>query len=83
VFGRVRVKMTRDERRGMRVLAIMERVGFQRVRELVCISAGVSVENALDRIILGDVRVEARITVADLRGGGHGAWEQEVGPLGV
>jgi len=64
--------MTRDERRGMRVLAITERVGFPRVRELVCISAGVSVDNAPDRIILGDVRVEARITVADLPGGAWG-----------
>jgi len=76
------VKMTPDKRGGIRVLAISDRVGFPRVREHVCLSAGVSVENAADTIIMGDIRVKASVIVADHRGG-HGAWGQEVGSRGV
>jgi len=64
--------MTRDERGEIRVFAITEGVGFPPVRELVCVSAGVSVENAPDKIITGDIRVKACIIVAALRGGGTG-----------
>lgn len=72
-FRTVGVKMSRDERRGIGVFAITELVGFPRVRELVCISAGLSVENAPDGIIAGDVRVEARTVAANFRRGGTGS----------
>jgi len=62
--------MTRDERGSIRVFAVTECVGFPRVREHVCVSVGVSVENAPDRIITGDVWVKTCISVADFRGGG-------------
>jgi len=77
-FGTVGVKITRDERRGIRVCAITEHVSFPQVGELVCVSARVSVENAPDRIVTGDVRVKACIIVGGFRGGGtrsgDGVW---------
>jgi len=50
----------------------MKRAGFPRVRELVCVGVGVSVENAPDRIIAGDVWMKALIVVANLREGSTG-----------
>jgi len=78
-LGAIAVEMTGDEKGGISALAITERVGFPRVRELVCISAGVCVESSPDGIITGDVRVKAPIVAVHFRGGGMGPGGQKWG----
>ena len=76
----------RDDLRGKardRGIAVRERVGFPQVRELVSVRAGVSVENAADRIVTGDVGVKALMIVAGFWGGGLQVWGWEVGPVDV
>jgi len=72
--------MARDEGCRVRVFAITERVGFPRIGELVCISAGVPIENAPDGVIARDVRVKGSTIVVSFWWGGTGSgsrrWSQ-------
>jgi len=71
-FGRVGVEMAQDARCGVAVFWIRKCVCFPPVRELVCVSAGVPVENELVRIVTGDVQVKAHSIAADVWVGARG-----------